>query len=36
MIACLVGKDKVAMIGRTSSDPYNLWKFPIEALKKQE
>ncbi|OIO74904.1 MAG: hypothetical protein AUJ85_04600 [Elusimicrobia bacterium CG1_02_37_114] len=34
MIACLVGKDKVAMIGRTSSDPYNLWKFPIEALKK--
>ncbi len=34
MIATLRGKNTVAMIGRTSKDPYGLWKFPIEALKK--
>lgn len=34
MIATLIGKDKVGMIGKTSKDPYGLWKLPIETLKK--
>jgi ribokinase len=32
MIATLMGPDRVAMIGRTSRDPYQLWKTPIDAL----
>ncbi len=34
MIACLAGKNKVAMVGRSSRDPYNLWKLPMMALNK--
>ena len=33
MIATLVGKDKVAMVGKTSKDPYGFWKVPLVALK---
>jgi ribokinase len=33
MIATLIGKNKVAMIGKTSKDPYGLWRVPIDALK---
>ncbi len=33
MIAAFVGKDKVALIGKTSKDPFGLWKPPIDALK---
>lgn len=32
MIATLTDKGTVAMIGKTSKDPYGLWKFPVEAL----
>ena len=32
MTATLLGKGTVAMIGRTSKDPYELWKIPIIAL----
>ena len=32
MTAALIGKRKVAMIGRTSKDPYGLWKIPMDAL----
>lgn len=34
MTAMLSGKNKVAMVGKTSKDPYGLWKIPILALKK--
>lgn len=33
MIASLSGKKNVAMIGKTSQDPYGLWKLPLESLK---
>ncbi|GAB4363163.1 MAG: ribokinase [Calditrichia bacterium] len=33
MAAAFLGKDQVAMIGRSSKDPFGLWKIPIEALK---
>ncbi len=33
MIAVLAGKQSVAMIGRTSTDPYGLWKVPVDSLK---
>lgn len=33
MIAVLSGKKNVAMIGKTSEDPYGLWKLPLESLK---
>ncbi len=32
MIATLIGKNKVAMVGKTSKDPYGLWKLPVESL----
>lgn len=34
MISVLVGKNKVAMIGKTSKDPFGLWRPPVDALKK--
>jgi len=34
MISVLFGNGKVAMIGRTSKDPFNLWKLPVDALLK--
>jgi ribokinase len=34
MIASLSGKKNVAMVGKTSQDPYGLWKLPVESLKK--
>ncbi len=34
MIAAFLGKDKVAMVGKTSRDPFNLWKVPFDALKR--
>jgi ribokinase len=34
MMAAYYGRDTVAMVGRTSEDPYNLWKVPVDALKK--
>ncbi len=34
MIGVLTGKNKVAMIGKTVKDPYNLWKIPIDPLVK--
>jgi len=34
MMAAYYGRDTVAMIGRTSKDPFNLWKVPCDALKK--
>jgi len=33
MMATLLGPDKVAMVGKTSRDPLQLWKVPIDALK---
>lgn len=33
MMALFTGPDTVAMIGKTSRDPFNLWKLPIDALK---
>lgn len=33
MMAVYCGRDTVAMVGRTSKDPYNLWKVPVDALK---
>lgn len=33
MISILTGKNRVAMIGKTSKDPFGLWKPPINALK---
>lgn len=32
MIARLLPKDSVAMVGRTVRDPYGLWRVPIDAL----
>lgn len=32
MIAVYLGKDSVAMIGRSSRDPYGLWQAPVKAL----
>jgi len=34
MMAAYYGRDVVAMVGRTSKDPYNLWKVPCDALRK--
>mgnify|MGYP003585619286 CR=1 FL=1 len=34
MIAHLMPKNTVAMVGRTVKDPYGLWKMPVDALKK--
>lgn len=34
MMAVYCGRDIVAMVGRTSKDPYNLWQVPCDALKK--
>lgn len=34
MMAVYYGRDTVAMVGRTSKDPFNLWKVPCDALKK--
>lgn len=33
MIAVLTGRDTVAILSRTSKDPFGLWKLPIDALK---
>lgn len=32
MIATLSAKKNVAMVGKTSKDPYGLWKLPVESL----
>lgn len=32
MIAALSGSGKVAMIGRTTQDPFGLWRTPVDAL----
>ena len=32
MISALYGKNRIAMVGKTSKDPYGLWKLPIDAL----
>lgn len=32
MVAALIGQGKVAMLGRTSQDPYGLWRCPVDAL----
>ena len=32
MISMLTGPGKVAMVGRTSKDPLNLWRVPIDSL----
>lgn len=34
MIAALIPKNKVAMIGKTAKDSYGFWKVPLNALKK--
>ena len=34
MMAAYYGRDVVAMVGRTSKDPYNLWQVPYDALRK--
>jgi ribokinase len=34
MLAHLLPPQSVAMAGRTTKDPYDLWKLPVEALKK--
>lgn len=33
MMATLLPKGKVAMIGRTAKDPYGLWEVPVEACR---
>lgn len=33
MMATLLPQNRVAMIGRTSQDPYGLWKVPVDACK---
>lgn len=33
MIAVLSSSKNVAMVGRTSQDPYGLWKLPLQSLK---
>lgn len=32
MIACLIGPQRVAMLGKTCADRFGLWRVPIEAL----
>lgn len=32
MMATLLGPDRVAMVGKTSRDPFQLWKVPVDAL----
>jgi len=32
MAAAYLGRDRVAMIGRTAQDPFGLWRVPIRAL----
>jgi len=34
MAAAFLGTGKVAMIGRTSQDPFGLWKVPLQSLRK--
>ena len=34
MAAAFLGPEQVAMIGKTSKDPFGFWKIPIEALEK--
>ncbi|MCD6408123.1 bifunctional hydroxymethylpyrimidine kinase/phosphomethylpyrimidine kinase [bacterium] len=34
MISVLLGKGKVAMVSKTVKDNFNLWKVPLDALKK--
>lgn len=34
MISFFLGKNKTAMIGRTSKDPFGFWKVPLDALEK--
>lgn len=33
MAAAYLGEGKVAMIGRSSKDPFGLWKIPVQSLK---
>jgi len=33
MSACLLGEERVFMIGKTSRDPYGLWEVPVKALR---
>lgn len=33
MLGILLGKDQVAMVAKTSRDPFNLWEIPVKALK---
>lgn len=33
MSACLLGPERVFMVGRTSRDPYGLWEVPVKALR---
>jgi ribokinase len=33
MMSRLLGSNKVAMVGRTSKDPLNLWSVPVDALR---
>lgn len=32
MLAALLGQGKVAMVGRTTQDPFGLWRPPVDAL----
>jgi ribokinase len=32
MAACLLGPERVFMVGKTSKDPYGLWEVPMKAL----
>ncbi len=34
MAAAILGRGAVAMVGRTSRDPYSLWRVPLAALRK--
>lgn len=33
MSACLLGPERVFMVGKTSRDPYGLWEVPVKALR---
>ena len=35
MVSVLVGKGKVAMVGKTVKDDFNLWKVPFNAMEKE-
>lgn len=35
MISVLLGPERVAMVGKTSKDPYGLWEPPIKSLEKR-